>query len=108
MADQADKLGQITPVASEAVAMSQAYSAGARLSADSLDDLARAVLLLATELAVLGDRQRVLEAVLGERGIAVADAVRDYRPTDAFADELKADKVRLARLIVEALCPSEA
>lgn len=71
----------------------------------SLDDLGRAVLLLANEVAVLNDRQRVLEAVLGERGIDVADAVRDYQPRGALAETLKEEKARLARLIVEALCP---
>ena len=90
-----------------AVAMSQAHSAGQRLTAASVDDLGRALLLLATEVAVLGDRQRILEAVLDDRGIDVAQAVRDYQPTGAVATELDAQNHRLARLIVEALCPPE-
>lgn len=85
--------------------MSQAHSAGSKLSPASIDDLGRALLILATEVAVLNDRQRVLEAVLGERGIDVADAVRDYQPSGALAETLKADQARLAKLIVETLCP---
>ena len=88
--------------------MSQARSLGEHLSPASLDDLGRAVLLLATEVAVLGDRQRVLEAVLGKHGIDVADAVRDFVPEGALGEALKADKARLAQSIVEALCPPRA
>lgn len=87
--------------------MSQTASTGVKLKPDSLDDLGRAVLLLATEVAVLNDRQRVLEAVLAERGIEVADAVRDYQPAGALAETLKAEKVRLAQAMLEALCPSD-
>lgn len=90
---------------SAAARMSQAHSAGARLTQANIDDLGRAVLLLATEVAVLNDRQRVLEAVLAERGIEVADAVRDYQPAGGLAEALKTEQTRLAKLIVEALCP---
>ena len=93
---------------SDAAKMSQARSTGAKLRPDNLDDLGRAVLILATEIAVLNDRQRVLEAVLAERGIDVADAVRDYQPSGAMADALKAEQARLAQLVVEALCPPGA
>lgn len=93
---------------SAAARMSQAHSSGVKLGAANIDDLGRAVLLLATEVAVLNDRQRVLEAVLEERGIAVADAVRDYQPTGALADTLQGEQARLAKLIVEALCPPNA
>ena len=88
--------------------MSQAHSTSVKLGAANVDDLGRALLLLATEIAVLNDRQRVLEAVLEERGIAVADAVRDYQPSGALAEALKAEQARLAKLIVEALCPPNA
>lgn len=91
-----------------AARMSQAHAAATRLGAANVDDLGRAVLLLAMEVAVLSDRQRVLEAVLETRGIAVAEAVRDFRPEGAFAESLSADRTRLAKLIVEALCPPAA
>jgi hypothetical protein len=88
--------------------MSQAHSSGTKLTPASIDDLGRALLILATEIAVLMDRQRVLEAVLEERGIAVADAVRDYQPSGALAETLRAEQARLAKSIVEALCPPTA
>jgi len=90
---------------SAAAAMSQAHSTGTKLTGANIDGLARAMLMLATEVAVLGDRQRVLEAVLGERGIDVGDAVRDYRPSGTFAQTLHDEQQRLAKLVVEALCP---
>jgi hypothetical protein len=93
---------------SAAARMSQAHSTGTKLGVANIDDLGRALLLLATEVAVLNDRQRVLEAVLEERGIAVADAVRDYQPSGALAETLNAEQARLAKLIVEALCPPNA
>ena len=93
--------------ASVAARMSQARSTGSKLTPTSLDDLGRAVLLLATEVSVLNDRQRVLETILQERGIDISDAVRDHVPAGALAETLQADRARLAKLIVEALCPPE-
>ncbi len=89
----------------EAIRMSQARTMAAKLSADSIDDLGRALLLLANEVAVLADRQKVLEAVLAERGIEVSDAVRDYQPSGQVAEEIAAGHARLAKLIVDAICP---
>ena len=88
--------------------MSQINRASTKLGPDSIDDLGRAILLLATEVSVLNDRQRVLEAVIEGQGLKVADTVRDYCPTGAFAETLKADRARLARSIVETLCPPAA
>lgn len=75
------------------------------LSPDQLDDLGRALLVLARELWVTKDRQRILEAVLEERGIAVAEAVRDYQPKDAVAEELAAERQRFTQEIMRALVP---
>jgi hypothetical protein len=93
---------------SAAVRMSQARSVGAKLSVDNIDGLGRAVLLLATEIAVLNDRQRVLEAVLEAKGIDVSDAVRDFQPEGPMDDMLKSESQRLATLIIDALCPPSA
>ena len=91
-----------------AVKMSQASSVGVKLGVHNIDGLGRAILLLATEIAVLNDRQQVLEAVLEAKGIDLANAVRDFQPEGAMADALKADSERLATLIIEALCPPAA
>jgi hypothetical protein len=95
----------LKPVLSEAAAMSQVASAGRTISPDQIDDLGRAVLLLARELWVTKDRQRVLEAVLEERGIAIGDAIRDYQPSGDIAAELEAERSRFAAAIVQTLCP---
>lgn len=47
----------------------------------------------------------MLEAVLEERGIAVTEAVRDYRPSGPLATELEAERERFARSIMATLCP---
>lgn len=88
-------------------AASRAASVGRMLHPDQIDDLGRAVLLLARELWVTKDRQRVLEAVLEERGIAVAEAIRDYRPDEALAAELKAERDRFTQSLIIALCPPD-
>ena len=90
---------------SAAARMSQAHSTGKKLGDANIDDLGRALLLLATEVAVLNDRQRVLEAVIEQHGIPVVAAVRDYQPSGPLAQTLKDEHARLAKLIVEALCP---
>ncbi|MBL0923119.1 MAG: hypothetical protein IBJ12_01450 [Sphingomonadaceae bacterium] len=89
----------------DAIRMSQARTMASKLSADNIDDLGRALLLLANEVAVLADRQKVLEAVLAERGIDVSDAVRDYQPSGKVAEDIASGHARLAKLIVDALCP---
>lgn len=79
---------------SPAAAMSQAMSSGASLRPGQIDELGRALLLLARELWIVKDRQIVLEAVLAERGVDVADAVRDYQPAGAVAQRLDAERKR--------------
>lgn len=86
--------------------MSQAPVTGRMLRADQIDDLGRTVLLLARELWVVKDRQRVLEAILDERGIDVSAAVRDYHPAGSVADELKAERERFTAALMQSLCPA--
>lgn len=88
---------------SDAAKMSQALSSSPALKPDHLDDLGRALLLLARELWVTKDRQIVLEAVLAERGIEVADAVRDYQPQAAVEALLKAERERFQQALGQAL-----
>jgi hypothetical protein len=90
---------------SPAAAMSQASSAGPTLFPEQIDDLGRAVLLLARELWVVKDRQRVLEAVLEERGIDIVAAIRDFQPSGTLAAELEAERNRFASALVQTLCP---
>jgi K+-sensing histidine kinase KdpD len=86
-------------------AASRAASSGRMLAPEQIDDLGRAVLLLARELWVTKDRQRVLEAVLEARGIEVAQAIRDHQPDEALAAELAAERERFTQALIAALCP---
>jgi hypothetical protein len=90
---------------SAAAKMSQTPSAGVRLGEHNIDDLGRAVLLLARELWVVKDRQLVTEALLAERGIDLGDAIRDYQPSGALAEMLAAERKALTERLLDALVP---
>ncbi|WP_394728657.1 hypothetical protein [Altererythrobacter sp. GH1-8] len=59
-------------------------------SPDQVDNIARAVLTLTRELAVLSDRVMVLEEILGQKGIDVREAVDTYQPTEEFQERADA------------------
>lgn len=90
---------------SAAAAMSQARSAGRMLAPDQLDELGKALLLLAGELWAVKDRQRVLEAALAERGVDVRALVRDWQPDGDLAAELAAERKRFVDRLLATLCP---
>ncbi len=71
------------------------------------DALAQTVLLLAKELWSLRDRHLVLEAVLAERGVDVADAVDNYQPRGAVAERLARERKRFTAEIVATLAPPD-
>jgi hypothetical protein len=75
------------------------------LGPDQVDDLARAVITLAREVWVLRDRQRVLEAVLGEKGIDVAQAVEHYQPSAELQAKLDAERKAFVQGLMHALVP---
>ena len=75
------------------------------LHAAQLDDLGRALLLLARELWVTKDRLAVLEQVLGGHGLNVEDAVRDFQPDGAFATRLASERRDFAAALMAALVP---
>jgi hypothetical protein len=75
------------------------------LGPDQVDDLARALLTLAREVWVLRDRQRVLEAVLGERGIDVARAVEHHQPSAELQAQLDAERKAFVQGLMQALVP---
>lgn len=91
---------------SAAAHMSQTVDTGRMLKPDQLDDLGRAVLVLARELWVVKDRQRILEAVLDAHGIDASTAVRDHQPDPALAAELEAERTRFTKAVIEALSPT--
>lgn len=76
------------------------------LQPQQIDDVANALLVLARELWVVKDRQRVLEALLAEHNIVQPNAVTDHQPGAALADELAIERSRYTASLMEALCPS--
>ncbi len=78
------------------------------LGPDQIDDLARTLLALAREVWVLRDRQRILEAVLEERGVAVADAIERYQPGPELQQQLDADRKAFVQGLMASLAPKGA
>jgi hypothetical protein len=89
----------------DAVAASRRPRQGVALAPAQLDDVANTVLVLARELWVVKDRQRVLEALLAEHGILAPGAVADHQPGPALAAELETERTRYTGALMESLCP---
>ncbi len=94
-------------MASDPGAASRAARSGTKLAPERLDDLGNALLLLARELWVTKDRQRVLEALLEANGIVGPGAVADHQPDTALAASLEAERQMFARALIDALCPPD-
>ncbi len=88
-------------------AASRAATSAPALHAGQLDHLGKAVLLLTRELWVTRDRLAVLEAVLEARGLAVAEAIRDFQPDGALAERLAAERAALVQALLATLAPED-
>lgn len=77
--------------------MSDAY-----LQADNVDDLARMVVALLSELWVTRDRMAVMEKLLVERGALAPSEIDDFTPAGEFADELEALRDRMVGSVIGA------
>ncbi len=64
-------------------------------SSDPSEALIQVLLNVTRELWVMKDRQLVLEQVLEEAGIRVAEAVETYQPDADFAARLERERKRL-------------
>ena len=62
-----------------------------------------ALLTLTQELWVLKDRQRILEALLEDNGIVVADAIDAYQPDPALTERLGEERRQLIDAVLSAL-----
>lgn len=98
----------MTDSTSDAVLASRQVRQSQLLQPQQLDDLANGLLLLARELWVVKDRQRVLEALLAENGIIAPEAVANHQPGPELAAELLAERTRYTAALMEALCPPKA
>ena len=75
------------------------------LAPHQIDDVANALLVLARELWVVKDRQRVLEALLAEHGIIAPGVIADHQPGPALTTELATERTRYTQALMTALCP---
>lgn len=69
----------------------------------AIDNVARAVITLAREVAVLADRVLVLEAVLEARGIPVQAAVETHQPDEKLQQRLDAATAALLANVIATL-----
>ena len=60
------------------------------LKTGHIDNVARAVLTLTKEVAVLNDRVMVLEELLEQNGVVLREAIDTYQPSEEF--QARADK----------------
>lgn len=86
-------------------AASRQVGQGQLLHPEQIDAVANTVLVLARELWVVKDRQRVLEALLADNGIIAPTAVADHQPGEALAAALETERSRYTAALMEALCP---
>lgn len=73
-----------------------------QLESRQLDDLMRVNAELLGELWILRDRVTVLEHLLAEKGVVDRQAIDDYQPTGALAEELRRERDALVRRVMGA------
>jgi hypothetical protein len=73
------------------------------LSPDHIDNVARALLNLAREVAVLTDRTLVLEELLEKQGVVAREAIETYQPDEAFQTRSDAAMARILENVISAL-----
>jgi hypothetical protein len=86
-------------------AASRATRLAQTLDDAQLDDVANALLLLARELWVVKDRQKVLEHLLEQAGITAPNAVADHQPEGRLREALDTERARYTQALVQALAP---
>ena len=73
------------------------------LKPGDVDQLGQALLALTQELWVVKDRQRILEALLEEKGIAVAALLENYQPNAELAQALSKDRAAFIERLLGSL-----
>lgn len=83
------------------------FPKGELLRPGQVDNLGRALISLTREICVLTDRQMVLEKILADKGIDVADAIDNYQPDEAMQSKLDARTGAIIKTIVGDLTGAE-
>lgn len=79
----------------------------AYLGSDRLDDLARMLTEVTSELWILKDRNMVLEALLAEAGVVTPASVEGYQPDDEIAQRIAAERSAFTARIFGAVLPND-
>lgn len=79
----------------------------AYLGSDRLDDIARMLTEVASELWILKDRNMVLEALLAEAGVTTPAAVESYQPDAETAQRIAAERNAFTGRIFGAVLDNE-
>ncbi|MDI9915320.1 hypothetical protein [Rhodococcus sp. IEGM 1379] len=77
------------------------------LESARLDDLARMVTELTSELWILKDRNMILEKILENSGVLTSSAVDEYQPDATLSASLLDERRALAERIFGAILPSD-
>lgn len=72
-----------------------------------IDDLARMLLELTSEVWALRDRNVILERLLSDHGVLSAGEVDAYQPDEQLASDLLAQRRSLVRRVLGAVLPSD-
>ncbi|GLY29643.1 hypothetical protein [Kineosporia sp. NBRC 101731] len=72
-----------------------------------IDDLARMVLELTSEVWILKDRNLVLENLLATKGVLAEGEIDDVRPAAELAAVLRREREALVARVMGALLPSD-
>jgi len=77
------------------------------LGPEHVDNLARAVLSLTREVAVLTDRVMVIETLLEREGVVSVEAIDTFQPDQAFQKRVDAAMATITAGVVAALQGSD-
>lgn len=77
------------------------------LGSERLDDLARMLTELASELWILKDRNMVLETLLAEHGVVTPAQVEAYQPDPETAQRISAERAAFTARIFGAVLPND-
>lgn len=83
------------------------FPEGELLHPDQINNLGRAVISLTREICVLTDRQLVLEQVLAEKGIDIAETVDTYQPDEELQKRIDDQTGLIIQTIVGDLTGAE-
>ena len=79
----------------------------AYLGSDRLDDIARMLTEVASELWILKDRNMVLETLLAEAGVLTPASIDAYNPDAETAARIAAERSAFTNRILSAVLPND-